>query len=135
MDDPYPQAGTKGPRCSFCGRAADDASEMVRGPDAYICSSCIEDAAVIMDGDVRGHNDDEPEPVDWQSAYSYLQSSPPPIVDLLRKTYRQDSELYWLACRIRQCRKATDLDHLEDIVQMAVAKEIHQSFRSHHTHQ
>jgi hypothetical protein len=114
---------------------------MMRGRDAYICSSCIEDAAGIMDGDVRDCDDgrsrvdDEPEPVDFQAAYLYLRSAPAPIVDLLRQTCRQELDFYRLACRIRQCRKYTDLDYLEEFAQRAASRDVCFSLRSQNAHQ
>lgn len=104
---------------------------MVQGPDVYICSSCVQDAAGMMDGESRARDHEgEPDREDWQAAYSFLQDAAPPIVDLLRRSYENDSELYWLAHHIRAYRQKMDTDDLSRIVQAAVSLDVRSALRT-----
>jgi len=97
MDDPYPQAGTStpGPRCSFCGAAADDvAGDLARGPDVWICRRCVRQAAKkfgarleLADGDGTEESSAGPQPEDYGAAYLAIESLYDPITDLLHQMY------------------------------------------------
>jgi ATP-dependent protease Clp ATPase subunit len=37
------------PRCSFCGRNADQVDRLVAGPSVYICCECIQACVAVLD--------------------------------------------------------------------------------------
>ena len=38
-----------GPRCSFCGRRADDVERLVAGAAAYICDDCVTKCVSVLE--------------------------------------------------------------------------------------
>lgn len=90
-----------GPHCSFCGRSASEVEgEMARGPDVYICQSCIRESAALVGVRLRDGADDE-QPArrpsgegtgeatsaDYGAAYLAIESLKDPLGDLIRGAY------------------------------------------------
>jgi len=100
MNDPYPQAGVSGPRCSFCGRSARDLENtLVEGPDVWICRHCVRQAAqafgarlerVDDDGQLAeedAEDADGPTPLDLGLSYEAIEELPAPLRDAVRDAW------------------------------------------------
>jgi hypothetical protein len=131
MDDPYPHDTGGGRRCSFCGRSEEEASQMVQGPDVYMCASCVQDAAgmvgVAPDGGETpdpGSEDPGLTKADWRAAYGILAHTAAPLRDLIQEAYLYGRELPSLAEDVKFFRTAADIDGLSEAMAEARALQV-----------
>jgi len=102
------------PRCSFCGRTASQTDDMVQGPGARICASCIQDARGMLDeGAGSGGTKQKPvlEAVDYRSAYVILTYLPAPLRDFFRDVHGDSGgDLIRMALGVHTCRTDLGMD-------------------------
>lgn len=108
MIDPQFQTDeTDGPqRCDFCGRRKDE-SQMLNGPGARICTSCIQDAKGLVD---TSSQDPRPAPRDYEAAYVVLKRLPDPLRDFNEQFHAQGSELHVMAEHVYWFRAEMEQD-------------------------
>ena len=115
---------THGPRCSFCGRSATDTERLVSGPDVYICSECIQQAATLVDAQAEpqdGEVDREnelyaPTGHDYCLAFAALHALSAPIYDMILQLGRSPEqaldmlaeELRYEHCLQKRCGEVLD---------------------------
>lgn len=112
---------THGPRCSFCGRSATDTERLVSGPDVYICSECIQQAATLVDAQAEPELNDEeahvaPTPADYCLAFAALHALSAPIYDMILQLGRSPEqaldmlaeELRYEHCLQKRCGEVLD---------------------------
>ena len=96
--DPNPPRSngpSNGPRCSFCGRRAEDTERLVSGPGVYICATCIRQATDLVGAAEQGADaaDAEalpdpggsytPRPEDYCLAFAALHALSAPMYDMI----------------------------------------------------
>jgi alanine dehydrogenase len=79
---PAESAVREGLRCSFCGKEPADGSDLIAGPDVFICDECIAACADTLGGE-DGAGDDEPSELDSRHATAGKPASRPTIFRLL----------------------------------------------------